>query len=115
MKQLRKQLTAWGTFWREREQPKGFSSTSPTASVIEQAKTGIWATTNQYNGHSLSSRLQTPLWVQLIDEMTEQLSQEQCRVLNKRYIKGGVLTNSEKLVLLYAEISLQEKIFLALN
>lgn len=115
LKQLRRQLKAWGQFWQQQEQPKGFNGTSSTARVIEQARTGIWASTDRFSSGGNSSSIRPPYWVTLLDELTDQLSQEQRRVLNKRYIKGHTLSTCEKLVLLYAEIELTEKINFELN
>lgn len=106
IKDVRRLLKDWGKYWATQEWPLGFSRTSITAKVIEQAKTGIFASTNKNGARYDSASIRPPAWVNQIDQIAETLPQVQRRALNRRYIKNVTLNNTEKLALINAELEL---------
>lgn len=106
IKDVRRLLKDWGKYWAAMERPVGFHGTSITAKVIEQAKTGIFASTDKNATRYDSASIRPPAWVDQIDQITETLPQAQRRALNMRYIKNATLTNTEKLALINAELEL---------
>ncbi|MBU1555541.1 MAG: hypothetical protein KJ998_12140 [Gammaproteobacteria bacterium] len=106
IKDVRRLLKDWGKYWAAMERPVGFHGTSITAKVIEQAKTGIFASTDKNATRYNSASIRPPAWAGQIVQITEALPQAQRRALNMRYIKNTTLTNTEKLALINAELEL---------
>lgn len=106
IKDVRRLLKDWGKYWAAMERPVGFHGTSITAKVIEQARTGIFASTDKNATRFDSASIRPPAWVDQIDQIVETLPQAQRRALNRRYIKNVMLNNTEKLALINAELEL---------
>ena len=103
---LRSELKAWGKFWAERESLQGYASKSVTARCCEVLKTGIWASSDRYLFSHHADNIYVPWYVARIDKALSNLPAPHKAVVNKRYVKQVVLSSTEKLALLHAEVNL---------
>jgi len=74
---------------------------------MEAAKTGIWASSNfQRSPGRASEQINSPRWIDALDEIIDQLPQQQKRVLTLKYIKKQSLNTTEKIAAINAEMEL---------
>ncbi|MBZ9612560.1 hypothetical protein [Rheinheimera maricola] len=106
IKDVRRLLQDWGSYWAKMETPIGFCRVSITASLTESAKTGIWAAGERKGSTSSSDNIRPPAWVVQIDKAAERLPPAQRRALNIEYIKRRKLNTTEKLALHHAELEI---------
>lgn len=104
IKELRRLLSHWGSYWAKRERPIGYCSVSITAALAESARTGIWSASKDRGQISNSDNLRPPAWVSDIDQIMVKLTPAQRRAVNARYIKKRGLEDCERINLLRAEL-----------
>lgn len=106
IKQVRKELIYWGRFWASRESLQGYASTSVTERCCEVLKTGIWASSDKHLFNHQSDNIFVPQCFKALDSIVFTLPVPQRAAINRRYIKLAKLTNTERIALINAEMTI---------
>lgn len=85
--EARKELRAWGSYWRHRQQDgHGYSGVSPMHSIVEIGRLGCRVQKTCFVDRT-SDEYVPPAWIGEIDKIVEGLTRMQQAALSIRYIQ----------------------------
>ncbi|WP_245556384.1 hypothetical protein [Algicola sagamiensis] len=86
IKQLRRELKTWGSYWASKEYGAGYSNRSSFDRMVEQIKLGCHIKIDKHLYSHHSDMIIVPEHIKELDKQIERLRPECIRVIRVRYI-----------------------------
>jgi hypothetical protein len=90
IKQVRKDLRIWGSFWARAEQGQGYARQSVTARICEMLRTQVVSSSDLHLYSNQADSLFVPLHIEEIGNVVDKLPHNFKLALKDKYIKNKV-------------------------
>ncbi|MAI64812.1 MAG: hypothetical protein CL600_08055 [Alteromonas sp.] len=90
IKQVRKDLRVWGSFWARAEQGQGYARQSVTARICEMLRTQVFSSPDLHLYSNQVDSLFVPLHIEEIGRVIDKLPHNFKLALKDKYIKNKV-------------------------